>query len=103
MNRILSLIMLMLCVHPSAAQNDDEGSSSSKRSYIHMLHTNVTRFDENINPDAWILVGDVRFRRDSMYMYCDSAHYFQKKELFPGLRQCAYGTGRYAVPVRRLS
>lgn len=82
MNRILSLIMLMLCVLPSAAQNDDEGSSSSKRSYIHMLHTNVTRFDENINPDAWILVGDVRFRRDSMYMYCDSAHYFQKKNSF---------------------
>ena len=47
-----------------------------------MLHTNVTRFDENINPDAWILVGDVRFRRDSMYMYCDSAHYFQKKNSF---------------------
>ena len=82
MNRILSLIMLMLCVLPSAAQNDDEGSSSSKKSYIHMLHTNVTRFDENINPDAWILVGDVRFRRDSMYMYCDSAHYFQKKNSF---------------------
>ena len=47
-----------------------------------MLHTNVTRFDENLNPDAWILVGDVRFRRDSMYMYCDSAHYFQKRNAF---------------------
>ena len=47
-----------------------------------MLHTDVTRFDEAINPDAWILVGDVRFRRDSMYMYCDSAHYFQKKNAF---------------------
>ena len=47
-----------------------------------MLHTDVTRFDESINPDAWILVGDVRFRRDSMYMFCDSAHYFQKKNAF---------------------
>jgi lipopolysaccharide assembly outer membrane protein LptD (OstA) len=47
-----------------------------------MLHTDVTRFDEAVNPDAWILVGDVRFRRDSMYMYCDSAHYFQKQNSF---------------------
>ena len=47
-----------------------------------MLHTDVTRFDESVNPDAWILVGDVRFRRDSMYMFCDSAHYFQKKNAF---------------------
>lgn len=47
-----------------------------------MLHTNVTRFDEKINPEAWILVGDVQFRRDSMYMYCDSAHYFQKRNAF---------------------
>lgn len=47
-----------------------------------MLHTDVTRFDKEVNPDAWILVGDVRFRRDSMYMYCDSAHYYQKNNSF---------------------
>lgn len=56
----------------------DNSSLNKTKSYVHMLHTDVTRFDESINPDAWILVGDVRFRRDSMYMYCDSAHYFQK-------------------------
>ena len=65
-------------------QETVSGDSSSVRSknYVHMLHTDVTRFDEKINPDAWILVGDVRFRRDSMYMFCDSAHYFQKKNAF---------------------
>ena len=69
---------------PLFAQSVVSGDSSSVRpkSYVHMLHTDVTRFDESVNPDAWILVGDVRFRRDSMYMYCDSAHYFQKKNAF---------------------
>ena len=47
-----------------------------------MLHSDITRFNEAENPDAWILVGDVQFRRDSMYMYCDSAHYFPKKNSF---------------------
>ena len=59
-----------------------DSASGKKKSYIRMLHTDVTRFDEKINPDAWILVGNVRFRRDSMYMYCDSAHYYQKKNAF---------------------
>ena len=76
------LYFLFCAVCVCAQDGTDAGSSSEKKSYIHMLHTNVTRFDEKVNPDAWILVGDVRFRRDSMYMYCDSAHYFQKRNAF---------------------
>ena len=83
MRRIISLLSLLCCFIYAGAQDSGSGSSE-KKSYIHMLHTNVTRFDEKINPDAWILVGDVQFRRDSMYMYCDSAHYFQKhKTIIP--------------------
>ena len=84
MYRILSTIYMFVLLFPVFAQDTVTADSSSTRSksYIHMLHTDVTRFDEAVNPDAWILVGDVRFRRDSMYMFCDSAHYFQKKNAF---------------------
>lgn len=84
MGNIFLVIMLLLFSQPLSSQDKVVGDSTSvkKKSYIRMLHTDVTRFDEKINPDAWILVGDVRFRRDSMYMYCDSAHYFQKKNAF---------------------
>ena len=84
MRRALSIVFLLSLLIPAFAQDKVSGDSSSVRSksYIHMLHTDVTRFDKAINPDAWILVGDVRFRRDSMYMFCDSAHYFQKKNAF---------------------
>ena len=84
MRIILYLISVFLLLFPVSAQDSVSADSSLNRSksYIHMLHTDVTRFDEKINPDAWILVGDVRFRRDSMYMFCDSAHYFQKKNAF---------------------
>lgn len=80
--RLLPFAILLFCVFPVLGQESVEGGPSLEKDYIHMLHTNVTRFDEDVNPDAWILVGDVRFRRDSMYMYCDSAHYFQKKNAF---------------------
>lgn len=84
MRRIFSIILVFSFILPLSAQEAVKNDSSLKRSksYVHMLHTDVTRFDEKINPDAWILVGDVRFRRDSMYMYCDSAHYFQKVNSF---------------------
>lgn len=55
---------------------------AAKKSYVHLLHTDITRFDEAIDPEAWILVGNVNFRRDSMYMFCDSAHYYQKQNSF---------------------
>lgn len=83
--RILgTIIFLCASVLAVSAQNEavNDSTSEEKKSYIHMLHTDITRFDEEVNPDAWILVGDVKFRRDSMYMFCDSAHYFQKKNAF---------------------
>lgn len=83
MRILFPLILFLFSASPMFAQGVAGGSgSSSKKSYIHLLHADVTRFDEKINSDAWILVGDVKFRRDSMYMQCDSAHYYQKKNAF---------------------
>lgn len=61
---------------------DSVPQQPAKKSYVHLLHTDITRFDEAVDPDAWILVGNVNFRRDSMYMFCDSAHYYQKQNSF---------------------
>ena len=61
---------------------DSASRKQVKKSYVHLLHTDITRFDEAIDPEAWILVGHVKFRRDSMYMSCDSAHYYQKQNSF---------------------
>lgn len=84
MRRTLSIVLAFTFILSLSAQEvkNDDSSLNRSKSYVHMLHTDVTRFDEAINPDAWILVGDVRFRRDSMYMYCDSAHYYQKVNSF---------------------
>ena len=44
-----------------------------------MLHSDVLKKSKNSpNPDAQILVGDVLFRHDSIYMYCDSACFYEK-------------------------
>ena len=85
MSRLLLLISLLFVSVPILSQElptDTLPSRSSKKSYVHLLHTDITRFDEAIDPEAWILVGNVNFRRDSMYMFCDSAHYYQKQNSF---------------------
>ena len=85
MQRFISYIILLLTSLPLFSQEtvvESAGQQPVKKSYLHLLHTDITRFDEEVNPDAWILVGNVSFRRDSMYMYCDSAHYYQKQNSF---------------------
>ena len=52
-------------------------ADTTRERYVYLLHADETRFNQRINPDAQILVGDVVFRHDSMYMYCDSALFYE--------------------------
>lgn len=82
--KYLIFILIALSV-PTFAQITDatQATSSSadsvKRSYVHLLHADVTKYNKKKNPDVWVLMGDVSFRHDSMYMYCDSAYFYNKK------------------------
>ena len=45
---------------------------------VYLEHSKTLSFDENRLPNVQILKGDVRFRHDSVLMYCDSAYFFEK-------------------------
>lgn len=66
---------------PKPAMRDEEldaaPADTTKERYVYLLHADETRYDKLINSDAQILVGDVAFRHDSMYMYCDSALFYE--------------------------
>ncbi len=49
-----------------------------KKTQVYLIHTNTLSFDKAVRPDAQILSGDVCFRHDSSYMYCDSAYFFEQ-------------------------
>ena len=49
-----------------------------KKTKVYLIHSNTLSFDKAVNPDAQILTGDVCFRHDSSYMYCDSAYFFEQ-------------------------
>lgn len=60
---------------PKTAQQD-------KKTKVYLLHSDILRFNKANNPDAQILEGNVSFRHDSVYMYCDSAYFYEAKNSF---------------------
>ncbi len=45
---------------------------------VYLEHSETLAFDEDLVPDAQILRGNVIFRHDSAYMYCDSAYFYER-------------------------
>lgn len=45
---------------------------------VFLEHADILSMDENISPNYQVLTGNVKFRKQGMYMYCDSAHFYDK-------------------------
>jgi len=59
------------------AQNSTADTDTIPKTKVYLEHSNVLSFDKEQRPDAQVLVGDVIFRHDSTYMYCDSAYFYE--------------------------
>ena len=56
-----------------------KGEQKPAKSKVYLLHSDVLKKSPlNPEPDAQILIGNVAFRHDSVYMYCDSACFYEK-------------------------
>ncbi|MDR1920058.1 MAG: hypothetical protein LBQ65_10495 [Tannerellaceae bacterium] len=64
--------LLFVCTY---AQGQD--SVAQKKTQVYLEHANTLSFNKEINPDNKVLIGDVVFRHDSSYMYCDSAYFYE--------------------------
>ncbi len=51
------------------------------KSKVYLIHSDLLRKDSR-HPDAQVVVGNVVFRHDSVYMYCDSAYYYDQRSSF---------------------
>lgn len=70
----------------SVARKD---TAATKKTKVFLEHANTLSFDKELNAEAQVLVGDVCFRHDSSYMYCDSAYFFEQSnslEAFSNVR-----------------
>mgnify|MGYP003183956459 CR=1 FL=1 len=46
---------------------------------VYLVNSDELTFDKEQSADYRVLRGNVVFRKDSMYMYCDSAYFYEKE------------------------
>ena len=70
-------IFSIIIAFPLISQSGDNKTSVSK-TRVNLEHADKLSFNKSINEKAQVLVGDVCFRHDSSYMYCDSAYFYRE-------------------------
>ena len=61
-----------------AEERQQQPAVEKKKTRVDLLYADRARADKQLLPDVQILIGSVKLRHDSMYMYCDSALIFEK-------------------------
>lgn len=56
----------------------DVKTKEKKKSRVDLLYADEAQADQQLRPDVQVLIGSVKLRHDSMYMYCDSALIYEK-------------------------
>ena len=85
---ILIIVFSLLCFCVFFAQKRDD-SPPKQQTKIYLEHADSVTFDQQLTPDYRVLRGNVAFRHDSSYMYCDSAYFYDKNnsiEAFSNVR-----------------
>ena len=67
---LLILLLVTLCFATFARP---------KKTMVYLERSARLSYDEKRMPNAQLLSGNVRFRHDSVLMYCDSAYFFEKE------------------------
>lgn len=50
----------------------------NQKNKVFLEYADRLSMDERISPDYQVLNGNVKFRKEGMFMYCDSAHFYEK-------------------------
>jgi len=64
---LLSLVSIFICDSITAQKSDK----------IELIHADVSEFDQSLNAKATRLIGNVAFKHQNAFMYCDSAYLFR--------------------------
>ncbi|NDW13108.1 hypothetical protein D0T50_09405 [Bacteroides sp. 214] len=74
------LCLFSVCIVWGQTPNDS--IPQRKKTRVDLLHADLGYMDKNNRPDVQVLVGNVQFKHDSMYMFCDSAHVYESTNSF---------------------
>ena len=80
-HQVFILSILSCSLLPTRSTPEKKREQPRQKSKVFLLHSDLLRKDSR-HPDAQVVVGNVVFRHDSIYMYCDSAYYYDQISSF---------------------
>lgn len=80
LNRHRYLFAGILCLFGICllSAQDQKGEPEKKKTRVDLLYADEAQADNDLRPDVQILIGSVKLRHDSMYMYCDTAYLYEQ-------------------------
>lgn len=78
MKYLTLFIIAVFCLTGNEVLAQTGDTIRTKKTKVYLEHANTLSFDKDKMADAQVLNGDVCFRHDSSYMYCDSAYFFEQ-------------------------
>lgn len=77
-----ALIIIILCsgICFSSVRAQEHAPDTVQKTMIHLENADVQSFNKNESDQREVLRGNVIFRHDSSYMYCDSAYYYREDQ-----------------------
>ncbi|MDR0413362.1 MAG: hypothetical protein LBH61_06145 [Dysgonamonadaceae bacterium] len=85
----LFCLLFILSTLLSGMKQQDSPSTQKGKTKVIMEYADSTVFERNSNPDIHVMRGNVKFRHDSTYLFCDSAYFYQNEnslEAFSNVR-----------------
>lgn len=81
-HRLLSFCILCLFTLYVFSNVEDNKEQEEPVSKVILLHTDKLSFDQYRHPGAQILTGNVQFQHEGVFMFCDSACFYQATNSF---------------------
>lgn len=75
---VLLLLLATVSVMGVSQVQPKTAPVANNKEKVHLLNADSLTFDAAKSADYRVLHGNVQFRKDSMYMYCDSAYFYEK-------------------------
>ena len=75
---LLGGILCLFGICLLSAQDKKTEAPEKKKTRVDLLYADEAQADKQLRPDVQVLIGSVKLRHDSMYMFCDSALIFEK-------------------------
>ena len=79
---LLCLFVVFFMVLENLVSQQNNQNSEVKTKKVYLIHADTLDFNKKISAEYHVLRGNVQFRQDSAYMYCDSAYFYEGNNSF---------------------